>query len=141
MSIFSFKYRDAGLPILYTAAPIAPANKKITCSCDKYQQACITITVLQIKVNKSDILAQNRDISDINSVTLKLLGLDVQQLSTSLNTNTESDFITANFSYAECEGDEQFHVNVTLIIIDKCGQQSYPVAIKCEPCETKGINN
>ena len=114
MSIFSFQERDAGLPILYTAAPIAPANKKITCSCDKYQQACITITVLQIKVNKSDILAQNRDISDINSVTLKLLGLDVQQLSTSLNTNTESDFITANFSYAECEGDEQFHVNITL---------------------------
>ena len=56
-----------------------------------------------------------------------MLGVDVQQLSISPNTNTESDFITANFSYAECGGDEQFHVNITLI--DKCGQQSSPVAV------------
>ena len=50
----------------------------------------------------------------------------------------ESDFITANFSYAECGGDEQFYVNITLI--DKCGQQSSPVAINCKHCERKGIN-
>ena len=66
--------------------------------------------------------------------------MDVRQLSISPNTNTESDFITANFSYAECGGDEQFHVIISLYNIDKCGQQSSPVAIECKPCETKGSN-
>ena len=89
-----------------------------------------------MKVSKTDVLAQNRDVSDINLVNLKVLGEDVQQLSISPNVNTESDFITANFLYAECMGDKQFQVNVTLI--DRCDQRSFPVMIDCEAWETNG---
>lgn len=116
--------------------PIAPDHGQITCSYDKYQQPCIT--VLEVKVNKTAVITQNQDTSDINLITLMAaLG---SELSISPNTATESDFITANFSYTdEFKGEEQFHVNVTLI--DKCGQQSSPVEIKCKPCKKliKGI--
>ena len=62
---------------VYTAVPIAPFCEQIMCNCDKYQQACIT--VLQVKVNKNDMLTQTRDTSNVNLVTLKLLEADVQQ--------------------------------------------------------------
>jgi hypothetical protein len=90
-----------------------------------------------VKINRADVITQNQDTSDIDLITMSLLGADVQPLSISPNTDTESDFITANFTYTECVGEEQFHVNVTLI--DKCSQQSSPVVIPCEPCELKGI--
>ena len=113
--------------------PIAPAHGQIMCSCDKYQQA--SITVLEVKVNKTAMITQNQDTSNINLITLMtILGADVQQLSISPNTYTESDFITANFLYTDKrERKEQFHVNVTLI--DKCGQQSSPVVIERKPCK------
>ena len=113
---------------IYTAVPIAPDDRQIMCNYDKYRRACIT--VLEVKVNKTAVITQNQDTSDINLITLMTaLGAE---LSISPNTATKSDFITVNFSYTdECEGEEQFHVNVKLI--DKCGQQSSPVVIKCEP--------
>ena len=112
--------------------PIAPDHGQITCSYDKYQQPCIT--VLEVKVNKTAVITQNQDTLDINLITLMTaLG---SEFSISLNTATESDFITANFLYTdECEGEEQFNVSVKLI--DKCGQQSSPVVIECEPKGTK----
>jgi hypothetical protein len=118
--------------------PRAPVYEQITCNCDnlKYKQECTT--VLKVKVNKTDMITQNRDTSDIDLITISVLGADVQQLSISPNTNTESDFITAYFSHTdhECVDEEQFHVKATLI--DKCSQQSSPVVITCEPCILKG---
>ena len=124
---------------IYTAVPIAPAREQITCTCDKYQQACIT--VLQVKMNKNDMLTQKQDTSNVNlvSLTVSRLGVDVQQLSISPNTNSESDFITANFLYTECVGDERFRVNITLS--DECDRQSSPTVVECKPCEPKGISN
>ena len=113
---------------VYTGVPIAPAHEQITYTCDKYQQGCTT--VLQVKVNKTDMLTQNQDTSNVNLVTLTVLGDDVQQLSISPNTNTKSEFITANFLYTECIGDKQFHVNVT--VVDMCGQQSSPIPVECK---------
>lgn len=114
--------------------PIAPDDRQITCSCDIYQRSCIT--VLEVKVNKTAVITQNQDTSDINLITLMTaLGAE---LSISPNTATKSDFITANFLYTdECEGEEQFHVSVKLI--DKCGQQSSPVMAKCMPCAGESL--
>ena len=116
--------------------PIAPDDGQIMCSCDKYryQQSCIT--VLEVKVNKTAVITQNQDTSDINLITLMTaLG---SELSISPNTATNSDFITANFLYTDgCEGEEQFHINVKLI--DKCGQQSSPVMAKCKSCAGESL--
>jgi hypothetical protein len=122
---------------IHTAVPLAPTHEQITCNCDKYQQACIT--VLKVEINKADMITQNQDTSDINLINIAVLGGDIQQLPISLNTDTESDLIIANFTDTKCVGEEHFHVNTTLI--DKCGQQSSPVVIECKPCETRGTYN
>ena len=118
---------------IHTAVPIVPAHGQIMCNYDKYQQLEACITVLEVKVNKTAVITQNQDTSDINLITLMTtLGAE---LSISPYTAAKSDSITANFSYTdECK--EQFHVNVTLSLIDKCGQRSSPVVIECKP---KGI--
>ena len=112
----------------YTARPIAPGSDSDNSVCT-YQQLNSQYCLFRALINVTNVLNNNKD-TEVSYVSLRALGEgEISHIIFSISPTTQ--VCTLNTTFHCSSPNIPFGINMSLTVIDKCGQQSETVTQQC----------